>query len=348
MAVREEYATLLRLADGRAAHRARITLRAWLRRFYGDMPEESDRDRDSWRPSEAVAIRWTTLADSDSDDFLHDLVIASPDPSDETLRRRLSVTVGADAADGWVLVRQAFEPVTTVLVEVTESPPERPSVVGALVDHCPAFDAGRALGRKATRFGPADVTELAAYVMEAPSRMLPVLVIADPVPERAAFDPDALADLLVGVAHVVRVAVDALDQMRVEFGAQFAVEPGGARLYWPRWNSKDSPSRHPKWSRDDLSAGGAQPVFRRSIAARLFVVAATHVAEPPLRNRLRSAQTRAQRTEREARLRAHLVSLEEPAAAGDTTARSGRAWCSPHGCHSGRGRHRHARSRSAA
>ncbi|MCZ7537070.1 MAG: hypothetical protein M5T61_14980 [Acidimicrobiia bacterium] len=287
-----------------------------MRRSHGDLPQGSDRDRDSWRPSESVAIRWTTLAD-DAGDFLHDLVIASPDPVDETLRKRLSITVGADGANGWALIRQVAEPITTLLVEVAESPPQRPEVVATLLDHCPAFDAGRPLRRTATRFGPADVAELAAYVMEAPSRMLPVLVLADPVPTRSAFDPDSLADLLVGVAHVVRVAADALDEMRMQFGAPFAVEAGGARLYWPKWRSDDSPSRHPRWSSEDLAAGGARPVFGRSIASKLFVVAATHVAEPPLRNRLRSAQAQAQREERDARVREQLVTLEQTSTADD-------------------------------
>ena len=310
MIVREVYAALLRLADADDAHLAKRVALAWLRRRYGGLPADADRDRDFWRPSEGVAIEWNTIADDASGDFVHDIDFTYPDPSDETLRRRLTVTVGADGAHGWALVRQSFEPVATVLIDVTDAPPSRPDLVGALVERCTCIDAGRKLQSAAGVVGPSEVPELAAYVMDTPSRILPVLVLADPSPTRFAFDPDALADLLVGVAHLVTVRPDALSAFVYEFGAPFAVEPGGARLFWPRWHSDDSPARHPRWSRGDLTSGGAHPQFPRALAARLFLVAATHVAEPPLRNRLRAAQARTHRRRIETRVREHATAVE--------------------------------------
>ena len=303
--MREVYAALLRLADGDDTPRARAVALAWLRRRYGDLPVDADRDRDSWHPSEGVAVEWSTLADDSTDDSVHDIDCTYPDPADDTLRQRLRVTVGADGTHGWVLVRQAFEPVATILIDVPETPPARPDLVGVLVEHCACIDAGRRLQQSARRVGPSEVPELAAYVMNTPSRILPVLVLADPSPARFAFDPDALAALLVGVAHVVTVRADALGAFTEEFGPAFSVEPAGARLYWPRWRSDDRPPRHPRWSRSDLSAGGVTPQFPRMLAARLFAIASTRVAEPPLRNRLRAVQARTQRQRLESRVREH-------------------------------------------
>lgn len=318
--MREVYAVLLRFADGADAQRARVLVRAVLQRQHGSLPADADRDRDRWLPADGVVVEWNTLYDDNSDDFLFDCTRLIPEPADATLRQRLSIIVGSDADDGWVLVRQSLQPIGTVLLETPAPPARRPEIVGIAVGRFACIDAGWRLCPTARSFGAADVAELAAFVMGTPSRMLPVVVVAEVDKGHTVLATDTLANLLVGVAHVVVVRAEAREAFLHEFGPSLGVDAGGARLYWPRWRSDDPPRRHWRWSAAEVQRGAPRPEFAQTLAGRLFAVAATHVAEPPLRNRLRAAQARTQRARIATRMQQYERLAAESAVAPGATA----------------------------
>lgn len=96
-----------------------------------------------------------------------------------------------------------------------------------------------------------DVDDLIA-LLEAPSRRLPVIVLA--LPERSEDPNDAIlaADDLVrrtlGVAHVYVLTASTSFYLSDEFGKELSVFRQAVRLYKPGFNRwKDQPIRHPLW-----------------------------------------------------------------------------------------------------
>lgn len=171
---------------------------------------------------------------------------------DAELMWHLHVDVALEAGVVWVGMRLALRPLGHRLLPLRfdVSPP---TLVRAVVDGVEVAEDGWPLTREPAYAVDDDGVRALAELLVDPDRLLPVFVISpaevyderdDVYREEPVVDPDAIAEALVGLAHVAVVETTALTYKLTDLvGRELSVFGGAVRLYWPGRRSSSGPGR---------------------------------------------------------------------------------------------------------
>ncbi len=261
----------------------------------------ADDDRTEWEPAPYHRVTARRLVDDQSEDALISLIWERPHEEPDLITRT-EVLVGREGNRGWVVVREAIGSVDPTLTPPVLTPTAPPNVVQSLIDQIAFEDANRRLTSAAAVIGVDGVAEIDYFVGS--GRRLPVVVLSDDGTGRITKIANGVAGRLVGLAHVfVLDGPGATVAFNKGIGANHLVSPGGARLYWPRFNASQSKgNRH--WGAPEVmnSAGRVEPAFVTELVRAIFDAGALRIPDPPLVERLEAARIRQRIAERRAEL----------------------------------------------
>ncbi len=150
-----------------------------------------------------------------------------------------------------------------------ECPPfdvTRPNIVRTIIRNLSAEADGRQLNDAAETIGPGEVPEL-VDLLQSRERRLPIVVISDNEAGERTIDPNTLARMVTGAAHVMHLTAEGSWALTREIGKRFSTFSGAVRLYQPGLTEEaDSPFEHPLW----LYKGASDPGLIKTIAARVL------------------------------------------------------------------------------
>lgn len=270
----------------------------------------------------ADSVRWHLLAGPETGERVWTLMWDSPVPGDDDLLCAVTVKVGLEAPDAWVIVRQGLL-ARRVRMSPTQFGLEPLHLVSALADALPAEEDGRPLVTEPWYAPDADATAHLAALLFDPGRVLPVVVVSSAVGDEGAETPlvdvDVLARALVGVAHVVVLgSVSTSFSFTKQVGRPLSVFGGAVRLYWPGMHGRE---QHPLWLPRSIVERGT-PWLSRALLGRLMPVAVVRFSSAPLEARVRAATERQRRAE----LRSLWTRAREASLAPDWEQELERAW----------------------
>jgi hypothetical protein len=295
--MRDVYATSLTLGTPEAAQAAFdagiAAARDWSQRKLGSGLPEGDSGRVG---STAGTAEWFSAASPDRDRQLWQIVVRDASRDDATLIWRTSAQVALTGAGARATVRVAVESSDPRVVPFHYEF-RRPDLVRLLVEGPGAWADQRRLDRRATRIDSTTVHGLADLILD-PGRRLPVVVLTpEDATTRPAVDADALADRLLGLAHVFDVTVNPVTfTLTDRVGQLRSVFRGAVRLYWPGFTLESWPYDHPLWFPDRIHAlASVGRPLDQHLQAMLTAVAVLRVPPDPLARELRLAQDEAAR-----------------------------------------------------
>jgi hypothetical protein len=268
---------------------AAATTLAWVAGKYGvEQPSEwrtgevaFERDRATWRSEEAPGdprqlwqLDWRQHATDDPGIVwaVRCQIGASPEQS------RFTVRIAIDSTD-FRLAPARYDV-------------GRPGVIGRLAASPGIHIDGRPLRPVPASVGSDGIPGLVDLLVN-PERRLPVIVVtpADGT-GRPLVNSLALADRLIGLAHVIEVSARSVTFVLTDrLGPLLSVFGGALRLYWPGFAPDSDPYEHPLWLPPRIEAVEASP---RGVVARLEQqlagVAVVRVGADPLEVELRAAR----------------------------------------------------------
>ncbi|MBW3614363.1 MAG: hypothetical protein KY439_03520 [Actinobacteria bacterium] len=256
-------------------------------------------------PEAGVELRWRLLSVPDEQDRLWTLRWQRPHPDDSDLVWHLHVDVALEAGAAWVGVRLALRPLGHRVVPL-QFDIRPPGLVGAVVDGVEVAEDGWALAREPAYAEDDDGVRALAQLLLDPDRVLPVVIITpaeryddqhDVYRDEPLVNADAVAESLVGLAHVVVIDTTALTYRLTDYvGRELSVFGGALRLYWPEVAAGDLPPVHPLWLPDRLAESRNQPI-EKVLLRRVASTATYRVSAAALDARLRRAVERHGRAE---------------------------------------------------
>ncbi len=157
---------------------------------------------------------------------------------------------------------------------------EIPDIVARIATRLGLQRDGRVLGAQAEKLRSNDDVKALLALLENPARRLPVIVVSeDGITHAMMTDPDRLAALLQGVAHVVAIPQELSRDLTDLAGKEWSVFRGAIRFYRTRLDRfSDSYRRHPLLMPQTYQETGGEAVL---LAAILRLTAASSVAERP-------------------------------------------------------------------
>lgn len=297
--MRDVYACRLPLVEeGAHAFQAAVDLvRETVAGDAGVSPASLEAMEGSLAPKAGVELRWRLLSVPGDQDRLWTLRWQRPHDSDADLLWHLHVDVGLEAGACWVGLRLALRPLGRRVVPVQfEICP--PALVGALVDGLDVAEDGWRLTREPAYAEDDDGVRALADLLVDPDRVLPMVVVTpaeryddrdDMYREGPVVDEHAIAEALVGLAHVAVIDTTALTYRLTDYvGRELSVFGGAVRLYWPEVTDGDRPPVHPLWLPDRLAEPRNQPL-EKVLLRRVSATATYRVSGSALDARLRTA-----------------------------------------------------------
>lgn len=268
---------------GAVAPRLRAVARHWAAATHGGWPEGMSPEAGVWSPSGgATSLSWRTVGDGA--ERVWELTVDEPFASDLSLRTITLTQVGEVAGRAYAFARLSVRSSGSVVggpVALTFRPPD---LVARLLAAGVAVDADMRLTGAPT---PDPDGATTATLVTHPRRHLPVLVL-DRGAVRAGVAGDDLADLLVGLAHVVVVDRDIVARL---LNPALAPPAAGARLLWPNVGPDDPEGPHRAFSASEL-AGTTWEVPGWPVARVLFDAASVHLQPPVAADRLEASRAR--------------------------------------------------------
>lgn len=299
--MRITYECRLRLADPDDRARARAITKHGVGARYGGWPEHAP---EQWQPAPATRVRWRQLSDRDGTREAFELVWGRAERTerqDRPLWRSTSVRVIGSGPHSEVQVTETLEATDGRLLPVVGARTRRPDLVADLVAHLRCVDGSRRLTGRPVGLDAGVADEIDAFLRA--DRCLPVLLVTGDAAGTVRADAARFADDLVGLAHIfVAADPEARDALGARIGPEWMPDPGGMRLFWPGWRSRDPLERHPHWRAEDCAGpDGPRPRVAAGLT-RLVVGAATlwTDAHPLLARLSRSAAAAETRSRRQA------------------------------------------------
>jgi len=299
--MRITYECRLRLADPDDRVRARAITKHRVGGHYGGWPEHAP---EHWQPVPGARVRWRQLSDPHGTEEAFELVWGRPERSegrDRPLWRTTSVRVIGSGPHSEVQVTETLEATDGRLLPVTGTRARRPDLVADLVAHLRCVDGNRRLTGRPVELDAEAADEIEAFLLA--DRCLPVLLVTGDAAGAVRADAERFADELVGLAHTfVAAAPETQDALGTRLGPEWMPDPGGLRLFWPGWRSRDPLERHPQWRAEDCAGpDGPRPRVAEGLT-HLVVGAATlwTDAHPLLARLSRSAAAAETRSRRQA------------------------------------------------
>jgi hypothetical protein len=134
-----------------------------------------------------------------------------------------------------------------------------------------------------------EVKRLLVPLLESPSRIYPVVVVAPTSDPTSTYllDPSRVQEELAGLARVYRLTQRATFTLTEEVGHLRSCFDGGARIYWPGFDRGSNPYRHHLFLGEDIEASASKALERIFRVVREN--ATLRYAEAPEITRVRNA-----------------------------------------------------------
>jgi hypothetical protein len=226
-------------------------------------------------------------------------------------RAIVSLTTTDSVITVYVTLEAGSSPTLVCPVEVDTRCPK--IVRGLLGSQSPWYHGATELHLLRTHNGFDSGGALAGEIQD-PTRAVPILVISRHHEKQALPKLSSrLAYDLAGLANVVLIDADAAWALTDELGISRSCFDGGVRLYWPRYQRRDPPTRHPLWTLERLRAAGHEEEevatrerFRRQLRNLLMKTSALSVVRPSDIDSIRQAAARRALTELKSRAASQL------------------------------------------
>ncbi len=284
----EVYANYLPLKGDpeRAFATAGDLARRWVAETYEEERLPGDGDTGEWKPVRDVSVSWSELAAPATRNRLWTLTWRRKDPDDDTLLRRTAVRVGLEKERAWLAIREALTPIGATVLPL-DLRPRRPQIVGAVLRVLEVERDGRLIGTEAETVGVAEAPQL-IELLEDRERRLPAVVISlDQYAGRPLLDPEALADVLAGLAHVFVIEPAATFALSDAVDKERSVFYGAVRVYWPGFTRTARLYDHPLWLPDRIREFRRPgPTFADALAGEVIRVAIVRIPPPPLERKI--------------------------------------------------------------
>jgi hypothetical protein len=163
--------------------------------------------------------------------------------------------------------------------------PFRPWVVDRWCERAaPRVVGGEAVPAAVRRVSARFVAGMADDLLLAPTRTLPLVVLAPMPDDQPLLDPELLREAAFGLAHVVElVGKDATFELTRRVGKEWSCFHGAVRIYWPQPTLGDDFRRHPLFFPAAYPPGPATDArLPRDVLARLCSAAHARFAAAPL------------------------------------------------------------------
>lgn len=283
----------------------------WARRRFGVITKPLSAGHARHRDA---SIEWSTLIGEEAG--LFGLWVDQPDRGDRKWRWRTYVDVGVENGAAWVRVRVHLYSTIEGLITLPSVDAGRPGIVRDLVRDLGLTADGLPMGSplRCTTESLSDLTQLLLM----PGRRLPIVVLSHDNHDAAFFEPDYLADRLLGLAHVAEIDRGLAPLLEEQLGQPLSVYGGAIRIYWPGFRTSDDPHRHRL-----LASGALAFLGQEGVEAELFGIigrlAGLSMDEPQLRRRLK-AEIRSREVTQSIEERARVLTRLNPPASPDTIA----------------------------
>lgn len=275
------YATHLPLPRGVDALKVALSsIESWTRDRFGTPISTSGSGESN---HDDVHLRWDSHFGADHG--LFGLSVEHDDRQDPLWRWRTLVDVGVEPGGGaWTRVRVALSSPAEGLVARPRVEVGRPRLVRRLADSLPIRVDDWALG-ESRGVDRSSVEAYTAFLLD-PGRQLPVVALSHSDEDETFVDRLALADRLLGLAHVVEIERSATFAIGDVIGNRLNCYRGAVRIYYPRFTTADDPYHHQLFVGGSLGFLGSRGL-ERELFATLGRLAALTVDEPKLRQRVR-------------------------------------------------------------
>lgn len=225
------------------------------------------------------SAQWATLTGDAG--RLSRLLVRQPDSS-SPWAWLTSIWIGRDDAGAWIRLRIGLEPRDEGVVIDPSVSVGAPRFLNSLASQYRIEVDGQPI----EQFRTVSTADVGPYVefLESHDRHLPVVAVTRPSGGSPEVAPQNLCRRLSGIAHVVAVepaatygVSDAITPTRSVFG-------GAVRIYWPGFNRRAHPYRHPLYMHPGRRGADA---FVDEVAARLGRAAGSAFGPPALEGILR-------------------------------------------------------------
>lgn len=269
----------------------RDAINSWLER----KGAESDEDLGEYDAEDGSNA--TFISDQANDESRSWWMVQLDESTDDgrLFRAIVSLTKTETSITVYVTLEAGSSPTLVCPVEVD---PRCPKIVRKLLNSQSPWNHGATeLHLLRTLDGFNNGASLAGEILD-PARTIPLLVVSrhhgkQALPKLAG----KLAYDLAGIANVVLIDADAAWALTDELGISRSCFDGGVRLYWPRYQRRDPPTRHPLWTLERLREAGRDEIetrerFRKQLRKLIMQTSALSVVRPSEIDSIRQAAAR--------------------------------------------------------